>query len=150
LSDVAGASSKDPSRAVSVKVQKWAVFSICLATIGIGSDIIATLMADTPLSVRAVLGKGELYMVSIGMLLSACGELLYDRARVSPTAAWEISTSFGAVIFGVFVAIMYGYVKSGKSSAEFVMNSSIFTVLFSLLWGLGLVIVSCRGGKANG
>ncbi len=83
-------------------------------------------------------------MVSIGMLLSASGELLYDRTRIEAAAAWHISTTFLTVIFGFLVAIMYGYAKSGKSSAEFVMTSSLFLVGISLFWGICVVVLSCK------
>ncbi len=149
MTEKLGAEPVDPSRPTSVKVQKWAVFSIFLAIVGIGSDAIAALMNSTPLSFEGILGKGELYMVSIGMLLSACGELLYDRTRVEPTPAWEISISFIGVIFGIAVAIMYGFVKSGRSSAFFVTYSSLSIAGFSIMWGLMLVIVSCRGDGTN-
>lgn len=89
----------DPSSPRSVRFQKWAMLSIALALLGLGAEIAAIALSGQELTYRAIFGKGELYMVSIGMLFSAAGELLYDRTRLGPEGAWQISLSLAAFLF---------------------------------------------------
>ncbi|GII97442.1 hypothetical protein Ssi02_76730 [Sinosporangium siamense] len=140
---------KDPANPLRVKLHKWILFSLLLALLGILADLAAVALAEGEMTAAGILGKGELYLVNIGMLFSAAGELLYDRTRVETAAPWQITVCVLTLIVALVFAMAYAFVKAGKSSGEVVAFYSLITCGVSFVWGLILVSVSHPGRQPH-
>ncbi|MEU4560979.1 hypothetical protein AB0F72_21580 [Actinoplanes sp. NPDC023936] len=142
-----GGGKPDPSHPVSVKLQKWLLFSLCLASLGVGTDLVAAALNAERFTPVGILGKGELYMVSIGMLFSAAGELLYDRTRLESSGAWQVSVAFVTLIAATLIAAIYGYAKAGHSQEASIALYSVVSIGLSLCWGLLVVVLAGLSGR---
>lgn len=147
---VEGMRQADPSHPISTKLQKWATFSVLLGLFGLGADVLAVLLTDQHLSYENIFGKGELYIVSVGMLASAAGELLYDRTRLGPSAAWQVTLSMVAIIVSFFFGIAYGFVKSGKAVADSTASYSLIALAVAFGFGVVLVVLAGLEERADG
>jgi hypothetical protein len=137
----------DPSHPRSTRIQKWVVLSGLLALFGLGSDAFAVLLTEQELTYSGVFGKGELYMASIGMVFAASGEMLYDRTRLAPAGAWQISLSLGAFILTLFFALGYGFAKAGKSTLQATAQLSLVSLVLAFAVGLVIIILTDLGGQ---
>jgi len=139
---------KDPSHPSSTRLQKWLVFSAGLALFGLISDVLAGLvLAGESRPAAAVLGKGELYMASVGMLFSAAGELLYERTRMAAAGAWQITLAVSTMMFALCPASLFGLAKAGKSDADDVLTWSITLAVISAAWGTLIILFTDMGQR---
>jgi hypothetical protein len=141
---------RDPSQPWSTRLQKWVVFSAGLALLALFSDVIAGLVLTNGARPVDVLGRGELYMASVGMLFSAAGELLYDRTRTDIAGSWQITMAVFTMMFALCPASLFGLAKAGKSDPIDVMTFSITFAALSLAWGVVLVYITDMGRRRAG
>lgn len=137
----------DPSSPVSTRLQKWLVFSGGLALFGVGSDLLASFLTPEGPSPSAILGRGELYMVTIGMLFSAAGELLYERTRLATAGAWQVTMAILMMMFSLVSASLFALAKAGISKPDSVAWLSATFVVISALWGIVVIFLSGTKGS---
>ena len=137
----------DPSHPLSVRLQKWLILSVLLALLGVGTDALALVLTDQPITLSGVLGKGALYMVAIAMVFSAAGEMLYDRTRLGRAGAWQVSLTLGAIIVAALFAIGFGFTKAGKSFPDSTARYSGIALLVALVLGLTMIVFTELGGS---
>jgi len=141
-----GAVATDPSHPRSTRVQKWIVFSAGLAFFGLLSDVLAGFVLTEGYRPAAVLGRGELYMASVGMLFSASGELLYERVRMAATGAWQVTVAVLTMMFALCPASLFGLAKAGRSNPDDVLTWSITLAVISAAWGVVVILLTDIGG----
>ncbi|HEV2781399.1 MAG TPA: hypothetical protein VGX25_18615 [Actinophytocola sp.] len=64
---------------VKSKLTKWAMFTAGLVLATIVADIFASAVSQEPVSMGQLFGRGELFVVSIGLLVAASADLVFDR-----------------------------------------------------------------------
>ena len=111
------------------------------------SDVLAGLILTSESRPAAVLGKGELYMASVGMLFSAAGELLYDRTRIAAAGAWQVTAAVSTMMFALCPATLFGLAKAGHSNADDVLKWSIALAVISAAWGTLMILVTDMGQR---
>ena len=131
-------------RSASVSIQKWLTFSVALTTATVISDALVVFLGEGPFTVAQIFSKGELFVASIGMLVSASGELLFDRIRLGGSPTWYLSASSMSFIAAIPMSGAYGFAKSGLISGSHVMSASCVCAAVSFLWGLLVVALAGR------
>ena len=135
----------DPSHPVSTRLQKWLVFSAGLALFGVGSDVLASVLATSGPASATILGRGELYMVAIRMLFSAAGELLYERTRLERAGSWQVTLAIVTMMISLFPASLFGLAKAGMSDPDAVTLWSVTFTFVSTAWGVLLILLTGTG-----
>jgi hypothetical protein len=138
---------QDPSHPVSTRLQKWLVFSVALALVGIGSDAVASTPHSKGLTMAGALGGGELYMVAISMLFSAAGELLYERTRLGNAGSWQVTLAFCTWIISIFPTTLFALARAGKATPNSVMTLSVTFFAIAITWGVFLIVVTGKGAS---
>ncbi|HEY0636013.1 MAG TPA: hypothetical protein VGD67_00050 [Pseudonocardiaceae bacterium] len=109
-----GAPAFDHRQVVRAKMTKWAMFTVGLVLVTIAADVFSFLANRTPLTLSRLFGRGELFMVSIGLLIAASADLVFDRlVRGGGRIYHGVVLSFCLLM--IPLAVAYG---SSKAAAE--------------------------------
>ena len=120
---------------------------VALTAATVVSDALVVFLGKGPFTAASVFSKGELFVASIGMLVSASGELLFDRIRLGGSPTWHLSASSMSFIAAIPLSGAYGFAKSGLISSSHVMWASITCAAVSFCWGLLVVALAAKGGR---
>lgn len=106
---------------VKSKLAKWVMFVVGLLFATVAGESFAALINQEPLSAARLFGRGELLVASIGLLVAAAADLLFDRllrGRAQILHAVVLALLFLLILA---VAITYGATRvelTGQSLAQ--------------------------------
>lgn len=79
------------------KLAKWATFVVGLLVATVAGDTFAAMVNQEPVSTARLFGRGELLVASIGLLIAASADLLFDR----------MVRGSGRILHGVLLAVLF-------------------------------------------
>lgn len=141
------------------KLGKWALFAFGLVLLIVLGDYLVELTGPNEVTLSSPFEKGELFILSLGLLIGSVGDLLFDRifaptpdgAKSNGWRPYHLILAIFCLFTCLLASVAYGStrarIESGTSSPGRVVTLSLIVFAAALLLSAVSTVLSEREGK---